>query len=186
MTRWPDGVQRSGSHEDPAFVAQFLAGLRLPRARRSRQGRRKGQAEGHGAAAGADRAAGQLVGTVQNYNESDGRFTIKVKLRYIEANQQAQERLRPRPPGFAEPRAGSTLLPHRQSGPASARGAGASCRTPEAPSTPRNFYEVKEKEHNVDIELSEETKVRVANPPAIVNDDKDQDQGLHTRKNSRN
>ena len=34
---------------------------------------------------------GQVVGTIQNWNESDGKLKLKVKLRYIEANQQAQQ-----------------------------------------------------------------------------------------------
>ena len=111
---------------------------------------------------------GRAVGTIGNWNDSDSKLKIHIKLRYIEPNQQAQ---------VAYLRELQTLLVRQQT---ILRNPNPIQRQQELirliqdaqnlQGKPQNFYQIKEQDLDVEVELTDEIKIRVAAPPPLFDD----------------
>jgi hypothetical protein len=111
---------------------------------------------------------GQAVGVLQNWNESEGKFTLHVKIKYSEANQQVQNDYMRELQNFQnrqvqimqnrDPRARQNELNRLYQDMANFQ------------NRQWNFYSIKEKEQNIDVELIDDAKVRLNSPPAVFDE----------------
>jgi hypothetical protein len=105
---------------------------------------------------------GQAVGTVNNWNESDGKFTLHMKVKYLEPNAQAQQ-------NYA--RELQNLMVRQQNL--------ATIRNPVQRQQEmmrilqdsqriqgQNLFTVKERDQDIEVELADDAVVRLASPPA--------------------
>jgi hypothetical protein len=111
---------------------------------------------------------GQALGTISNWNDTEGKFTLHVKIQYLEPNVQAQQNyardlqnLQTRQLQIMQNRNPVQrqqdlikLLQDAQN----------------LQGKPQNFYSVKEKEITIDVELADDVKVRQASPPALFDE----------------
>ena len=111
---------------------------------------------------------GRLVGTINGWNETDGKFTLHIKFAYSEANVQAQQNYLRDLQNLTVRQ--QTIMQNRNLLQRQRDLAKWAQDYQNFFSKPQNFYQVKEKEQDVDVELIDEAKIRLASPPAKFDD----------------
>ncbi len=111
---------------------------------------------------------GQAVGTISDWNETEGKFTLHIKVRYAEANAQAQQ-------SYAQDLQNlqtRQLQILQNKNPVQRQKDLVKLFQDMAnlQNKPQNFYEMKEKEVTAEVVLADDVKVRVASPPAAFDD----------------
>ena len=109
---------------------------------------------------------GQAVGTVGNLSETDGKFTLQMKIKYLEPNVQAQQNYVRDIQNLMNRQANLVTIRN----PVQRQQEMIKIMQDAQKIQGGNFFSVKERDQHIDVELADDGIVRLANPPAVFDD----------------